>query len=387
MRILARLLKRWGLDRRGPSRHDEAFRFGGKDDMLNEAVESESRWPGLFDPIQLAAIGAPNRILMAPLTRGRATMAHVPTPMMLDYYRMRADAGLIITEATGISAQGLGWPFAPGIWSEEQIDGWTSITAAVHEAGGRIFSQLWHMGRLVHPSLPGRGQPLSSSATTMSGLARTYEGKQPYVQAKAMTHDDIRSTITDYATVARNAMKAGFDGVEIHGANGYLIDQFLRDNANFRIDEYGGAVENRIRFLIEVTTAVVEAVGATRVAVRLSPNEERQGVNDSHPEPLFEAAAAALSNLGLAFLEVREPDFHGTNGKAERPPVAPLMRAAFKGPFVLNSDYDYAKGQAALDAGRADAISFRSPVHLKPGSSEAVCQRDRAGARRQGDLV
>ncbi len=334
--------------------------------MLDKTTERESRGPSLFDPIQLGAITAPNRILMAPLTRGRASMAHVPTAVMIDYYRQRAGAGLIITEATGISAQGLGWPYAPGIWTAEQIDGWKSVTTAVHEAGGHIFSQLWHMGRLVHPSLPGRGQPLSSSTTTMPGLARTYEGKQPYVQAKAMTYDDIRSAIADYATAAWNAMKAGFDGVEIHGANGYLIDQFLRDNANFRTDEYGGAVENRVRFLFEVATAVVDAVGAARVAVRLSPNEERQGVNDSRPEPLFEAAAAALSNLGIAFLEVREPDFDGTNGKAERPPVAPSMRAAFKGPFVLNSDYDYKKGQAALDAGKADAISFGRPFISNP---------------------
>ena len=331
--------------------------------MLDKTTE---RGPSLFDPIQLGAITAPNRILMAPLTRARASMAHVPTAMMLDYYRQRAGAGLIITEATGISAQGLGWPYAPGIWTMEQIDGWKSVTTAVHEAGGRIFSQLWHMGRLVHPSLPGRGQPLSSSATTMPGLARTYEDKQPYVQAKAMTPDDIRSAISDYVAAARNAMKAGFDGVEIHAANGYLIDQFLRDNANFRTDEYGGAVENRIRFLVEVTAAVADAVGSDRVAVRLSPNEERQGVNDSHPEPLFEAAAAALSTFGLAFLEVREPDFDGTNGKAARPPVAPLMRAAFKGPFVLNSDYDYAKGQAALDAGKADAVSFGRPFISNP---------------------
>jgi N-ethylmaleimide reductase len=334
--------------------------------MLDKTMERESRGPSLFDPIQLGAVTAPNRILMAPLTRGRASMAHVPSAMMIDYYWQRAGAGLIITEATGISAQGLGWPYAPGMWTAEQIDGWRSVTAAVHEAGGRIFSQLWHMGRLVHPSLPGRGQPLSSSATTMPGLARTYEGKQPYVQAKAMTHDDIRSAISDYAAAAGKAMKAGFDGVEIHGANGYLIDQFLRDNANFRTDEYGGAIENRIRFLIEVATAVADAVGAARVAVRLSPNEERQGVNDSHPEPLFEAAASALSNLGLAFLEVREPDFDGTNGKAERPPVAPVMRAVFKGPFVLNSDYDYRKGQAALDAGKADAISFGRPFISNP---------------------
>jgi N-ethylmaleimide reductase len=323
--------------------------------------------PSLFDPIKLGAIMAPNRILMAPLTRGRSTMDHVPTPIMIDYYRQRAGAGLIISEATGISAQGLGWPYAPGIWNGAQVETWRPITKAVHEAGGLIFSQLWHMGRIVHPSLPGRSsQPLSSSPTTMPGLARTYQGKLPYMQAREMTRDDIRSVVAEYRNAARNAMDAGFDGVEIHAANGYLIDQFLRDNANFRKDEYGGSIENRIRFLIEVTSAVVETVGADRTGVRLSPNEERQGVNDSNPEPLFEAAAAALSGLNIAFLEVREPDFDGTNGRAERPPVAPRMRAAFKGAFVLNSDYDGKKGQAALDAGEADAISFGRPFISNP---------------------
>jgi 2,4-dienoyl-CoA reductase-like NADH-dependent reductase (Old Yellow Enzyme family) len=312
----------------------------------------------LFDPIQLGAITAPNRILMAPLTRARSTMDHVPTPLMIEYYRQRASAGLIISEATGISPQGLGWPYAPGLWTPAQIEGWKPITAAVHGAGGRIVAQLWHMGRVVHPSLPGRGQPVSASATTMSGLARTYDGKQPYVQAKALSIPEIQAILADYRAAARHALEAGFDGVQIHAANGYLIDQFLRDNANFRTDAYGGAIENRIRFLREVTAAVAETVGAGRTSVRLSPNEERQGVNDSHPEPLFEAAAAALSEIGIAFLEVREPDETGTNGKAERPPVAPLMRRAFKGPFVLNSDYTKAKGQAALDAGAADAIAF-----------------------------
>ena len=322
--------------------------------------------PSLFDPIEIGALKLPNRILMAPLTRGRATMGHVPTPMMVDYYRQRAGAGLIITEATGISPQGLGWPYAPGLWTAEQVAAWKPVTAAVHAAGGRIVSQLWHMGRVVHPSLPGRGQPVSSSATTMTGLARTYDGKQPHAQARAMTHDDIRAVLADYRTAAAHALEAGFDGVQIHAANGYLIDQFLRDNANFRTDEYGGSIENRIRLLTEVTAAVAETVGADRTGVRLSPNEERQGVNDSHPEPLFEAAAAALSTLGIAFVEVREPGYDGTNGKAERPPVAPLMRAAFKGVFVLNSDYTAAKGQAALDAGEADAISFGRPFIANP---------------------
>ncbi|TGE01644.1 alkene reductase [Methylobacterium nonmethylotrophicum] len=322
--------------------------------------------PSLLDPIRLGALPARNRVLMAPLTRARATRDHVPTAMMVEYYAQRASAGLIISEATGISPQGLGWPYAPGIWTAEQVAAWRPVTAAVHERGGLIVSQLWHMGRVVHPSLPGRGQPVSSSATTMPGLARTYEGKEPHVEARAMTEDDIRAVLDDYRQAARNALEAGFDGVQIHAANGYLIDQFLRDNANFRTDRYGGSIENRIRFLREVAAAVAEIVGPDRTGVRLSPNEERQGVNDSDPEPLFEAASAALSEIGVAFLEVREPGYEGTNGKAERPPVAPRMRAAFRGAFVLNSDYGGETGQAALDAGQADAISFGRPFIANP---------------------
>jgi N-ethylmaleimide reductase len=314
--------------------------------------------PSLFDPIRLGAVTAPNRILMAPLTRARSTRDHVPTALMVDYYTQRASAGLIITEATGISLQGLGWPFAPGLWSAEQVEAWKPVTASVHAAGGRIFAQLWHMGRLVHPSFPGRGQPVSASATTGPGKAHTYEGKQPYAEARALRLDEIPSLLEDYRVAARNAVAAGFDGVQIHAANGYLIDQFLRDNSNLRDDAYGGPVENRIRLLREVTQAVADTVGANRTAVRLSPNGNSQGANDSDPEALFGPAAAALSEIGIAFLELREPAFDGTFGKAERPPVAPVIRKAFAGPLVLNSDYDAEKAQAALDAGAADAIAF-----------------------------
>lgn len=312
----------------------------------------------LFEPIHLGATRAANRIFMAPLTRARSTKDHVPTPLMVDYYRQRAGAGLIISEATGISAQGLGWPYAPGLWNKAQIEAWRPVTQAVHKAGGKIFAQLWHMGRVVHESLPGRSQPVSSSATTMPGLARTYDGKKPYTEAKALTAAEIADIVTDYRLAARNALMSGFDGVQIHAANGYLIDQFLRNGVNLRTDEYGGSIENRLRFLLQVVTGVAQEVGADRTAVRLSPNEERQGVNDSDPGPLFEAAASALSSLRIAFLEVREPDFDGTNGKAERPPIAPRMRQAFDGVFVLNSDYDKEKAEQALDADQADAISF-----------------------------
>jgi len=313
--------------------------------------------PTLFDPIRLGAIEAPNRILMAPLTRGRSTRAHVPTPMMAEYYAQRASAGLIISEATGISQVGLGWPYAPGIWSAEQVAAWRPVTDAVHAAGGRIVCQLWHMGRLVHSSVTG-AQPVSSSATTAPDQAHTYEGKKPYEQARPLAREEIPALLDEYRNAARNALKAGFDGVQVHAANGYLIDQFLRDNSNFRTDEYGGPIGNRIRLLREVTQAVIETVGAGRTGVRLSPNGDTQGANDSQAEALFTAAAAALSDLGIAYLELREPGFEGTFGRAEVPPIAPSIRRVFAGPLILNSDYDGISGQKQLDAGTADAITF-----------------------------
>jgi len=314
--------------------------------------------PTLFDPIRVGAIASPNRIFMAPLTRGRSTRAHVPTPVMADYYAQRASAGLIISEATGISQQGLGWPYAPGIWSEDQVTAWRPVTDAVHQAGGRILCQLWHMGRLVHPSLNNGEPPVSSSATTGPDYAHTYEGKQPYTEARPLRIDEIPGLLDSYRNATRNALKAGFDGVQIHAANGYLIDQFLRDNSNFRTDAYGGSIENRIRLLQEVTRAVVEVAGADRTNVRLSPNGDTQGANDSNPQALFTAAAAALSDIGIASLELREPGFDGTFGKAEVPPIAPAIRKVFNGVLILNSDYDAVTGQAQLYAGTADAIAF-----------------------------
>nr|WP_321985602.1 alkene reductase [uncultured Lichenicoccus sp.] len=314
--------------------------------------------PSLFDPIRLGAIEAPNRILMAPLTRGRADERHVPTPRMAEYYAQRASAGLIITEATGISREGLGWPYAPGIWSEEQVASWRPVVQAVHEAGGRIAVQLWHMGRLVHPDFLGGAAPVSASATTAPGAAHTDKGRQPYGQARALPPGEIPRLLEDYRIAARNALAAGFDGVQIHAANGYLIDQFLRDNSNLRTDAYGGSIENRVRLLREVTEAVAGVVGADRTGVRLSPNEPIQGVEDSDPEALFTAAATELGRFGLAFLELREPGPHGTFGRAAHPPVAPAMQRAFGGKLVLNADYDGESGQAVLDEGRADAIAF-----------------------------
>ena len=322
--------------------------------------------PSLFDPIRLGAIEAPNRMLMAPLTRGRNTREFVPTPLMVEYYTQRAGAGLIISEATGITPQGLGWPYGPGIWNAAQIAGWRAVTDGVHAAGGRIVSQLWHMGRLVHPSFLGGSPPVSSSATTAPGDAHTYAGKQPYTEARPLRADEVSGVLDDYRTAARNAIAAGFDGVQVHAANGYLIDQFLRDSVNHRDDRYGGSVANRIRLLQEVTQAVADAVGADRTGVRLSPNGNSQGANDSDPASLFGAAATALSAIGIGFLELREPGMNGTFGKADVPPVAPAIRRAFGGALVLNSDYDQAGAEAALRTGAADAIAFGRPFIANP---------------------
>ena len=315
--------------------------------------------PTLFDPIQLGAIAAPNRVLMAPLTRGRSTTGHIPeTALKADYYAQRAGAGLIISEATGISQEGLGWPSAPGIWSSEQVEAWKPVTAAVHEAGGRIIMQLWHMGRLVHPDFLEGAAPVSASATTAPGNAHTYAGKQPYAEARALRLDEIPRIIGDYVHAATNAMVAGFDGVQIHGANGYLIDQFLRDNSNFRDDHYGGPVENRIRLLRDVTQAVASAVGADRTSVRLSPNGATQGADDSNPVALFTAAASALQAIGISFLELREQRPDGSFGSSDVPRVSPDIRKVFTNPLVLNQDYTVARAQEDLDSGLADAISF-----------------------------
>lgn len=314
--------------------------------------------PTLFDPIQLGAIACPNRILMAPLTRCRSTRAHVPVPLMGDYYAQRASAGLIISEATGISQEGLGTPYAPGIWSDEQVEAWKPITEQVHKAGGRIICQLWHMGRLVHSDFLGGKPPISASATRFDYHAHTYEGTKPYDTARALPVDEIPRVIEDYARATENARRAGFDGVQIHAANGYLIDQFIRSSSNLREDDYGGAIENRIRLLGEVAQALVGVWSHEHVSVRLSPNGETQGVNDATPDATFTAAAALLDRIGIAFLELREPPANGTFGASDTPPVCPHIRKVFAGPLVLNSDYVLENAAAAMADGCADAISF-----------------------------
>lgn len=233
--------------------------------------------PDLFDPIELGDFSAKNRIFMSPLTRARAGRDAVPTPIMAKYYEQRAGAGLIISEATGISREGLGWPYAPGIWSDEQVEAWKPITKAVHDKGGRIACQLWHMGRMVHSSVTGL-QPVAPSATTAPRYAHTYDGKVPYETARALQLEDISRIVSDYETAARNAIRAGFDGIQLHAANGYLIDEFLRDGTNHRTDEYGGSPENRIRFLSQVVSRIVATIGAEKPVFAFLPMEIHRDV-------------------------------------------------------------------------------------------------------------
>ncbi len=321
--------------------------------------------PTLFDSLALGAIELPNRIAMAPLTRARAGREAVPNELMAAYYAQRASAGLIISEATGISRQGLGWPNAPGLWNDEQVKGWKQVTDAVHHSGGRIVAQLWHMGRLVHPDLGG-GQPVSSSATTAPDFAYTYEGKKPYVEARELTREHIKRIVADYAAAARNAIAAGFDGVQVHGANGYLVDQFLRDGVNLRTDEYGGSIENRLRFVTEVLEAVGGAIGMERVGIRFSPNIYSQGVEDSDPIPLFIALARRLEELKVPWIELREAHQPTSAGAVPTEPVSPAMRALYSGKILLNSDYDGPSARERLGEGIADGISFGRPFISNP---------------------
>jgi 2,4-dienoyl-CoA reductase-like NADH-dependent reductase (Old Yellow Enzyme family) len=321
--------------------------------------------PGLFDKLELGSIDLPNRIFMAPLTRARAGFEAVPNDLMAAYYAQRVTAGLIISEATGISREGLGWPNAPGLWNDVQVDGWKRVTDAVHFHGGRIVAQLWHMGRLVHPSLGG-GQPVSSSATLAPDFAHTYQGKKPYTQARAATRDDIKRIIGDYASAANNAICAGFDGVQVHGANGYLVDQFLRDSANFRDDEYGGSIDNRLRFASEVLSAVGDAIGMDKVGIRFSPNIYSQGVEDSDPIPLFAALADRLEELKVPWIELREAHQPTSAGAIPTAPVSPVMRGRYSGKIILNSDYDGPRARARMAEGIADGIAFGRPFISNP---------------------
>jgi len=319
-------------------------------------TEDSTPTPRLFSPVRLGALELPNRVLMAPMTRNRAAAGNVPTEINATYYAQRATAGLIITEATQVSPQGVGYPGTPGIHTDDQVAGWRLVTRAVHQAGGRIFLQLWHVGRISHPGLQPEGAlPVAPSAIAPAGQAMTLAGPQPFVTPRALAGEEIPGVVAQFAEGARRARDAGFDGVEIHGANGYLIDQFLRSGSNTRTDLYGGSPANRARFLLEVTAAVCEAWGDSgRVGVRLSPISAFNDMHDGDPLATFSHAAAALGELGLAYLHVVEarPVADG------QPYLAPALRRAFGGPLVINGGLDRDSAEAALRNDEGDAASF-----------------------------
>jgi N-ethylmaleimide reductase len=306
-----------------------------------------------------------NRIVMAPLTRNRAGEHGVPQPLNVTYYEQRASAGLIVTEATPISAMAHGYPALPGIYTEAQVAGWKKITDAVHAKGGKIVIQLWHVGRISHPTLlPDGALPVAPSAIKPAGKAFTYQGLVDYVEPRALDANELSSIVADYVHATKSALAAGFDGVEIHAANGYLLDQFLRDGTNQRTDQYGGSFENRARFLLEVTKAVVDVAGSDKVGVRISPVNPFNDMKDSNPQALFNFVTESLNLFNLAYLHVVEGGIHG--GGIADPFDFDALRKLFKGPYMANLAYDKARGNAVVASGHADVVAYGVPFIANP---------------------
>jgi N-ethylmaleimide reductase len=334
----------------------------------------------LFDPVQAGALSLANRIVMAPLTRNRAPDA-IPTPLMATYYAQRATAGLLITEATAISHQGQGYADVPGLYGTEQIDGWKRVTQAVHQAGGKIVNQLWHVGRVSHVELqPGFGKPVAPSAiTAKTKTVLLQDGVPTFVdtsEPRALDAEEIPGIVQAYRHAAQNAIAAGFDGVEIHAANGYLIDQFLKTGSNHRQDDYGGSIANRARFLLEVVRAVAEAIGGERTGIRLSPVTPANDAHDADPQPLFEYVARELGPLKLAYIHVIEGSTGGPRELPERPFDYAAFKAAYRaaggtGAWMVNNGYDLALAQQAVDGG-ADLVAFGKAYIANPDLVERL---------------
>ena len=313
----------------------------------------------LFEPARIGDIEVANRVVMAPLTRSRADEAagDVPgSPMNIEYYRQRSNAGLIISEGTQVSPVGKGYMATPGIYSDAQVEGWKPITQAVHEAGSKIVAQIWHVGRVTHPNLTGGVQPIAPSAVAPKVVAYTHEGKVEAPKPRALAIEEIKEIVAEYRRGAANAIRAGFDGIELHGANGYLIDQFLRDGANKRTDEYGGSIENRARFALEVVDAVVAEIGAGRVGIRLSPVTPANDLADSNPQAVFGYLIEELNKRNIAFIHFVEG---ATGGPRDIPGFDfAWARQAFKGTYIANNGYDRQMAIEAVESGRADAVAF-----------------------------
>jgi 2,4-dienoyl-CoA reductase-like NADH-dependent reductase (Old Yellow Enzyme family) len=325
--------------------------------------------PTLFDPLKLGALDLPNRIVMAPLTRSRATPdGRVPTDLQVDYYRQRASAGLIISEATSVTAMGVGYAATPGIWSEEQTEGWQKVTSAVHEAGGRMVLQLWHVGRISHPLFLDGAQPEAPSAVRPKGFVSLVRPQKEYVTPRALDLDEIPRIIAEFKRGAENALEAGFDGVHIHGANGYLLDQFLQDSTNQRTDDYGGPVENRARLMLEVADACIGVWGASRVGMHLAPRMDSHDMGDSDRLGTFSYVARELGKRKLGWIAAREavigPDTQLVDSQGRPKPIAhadsigPALKKLFGGPFIANEGFDQQGAETLLAEDKADAVAF-----------------------------
>ena len=317
----------------------------------------------LFQPFTLGEQLLPNRILMSPLTRARSTQpGDIPNDMNARYYAQRASVGLIISEASQVSPQGKGYAFTPGIHSREQVEGWRKVTSAVHDAGGRIHLQLWHVGRISHPALqPDGGQPVAPSAIRAEG-AQTYIsedfGRVDVGEPRALETHEVAGVVEQFRSGAENALHAGFDGVEIHGANSYLIEQFLRSGTNRRTDEYGGSLENRLRFPMMVVDAVVGVWGRERVGIRVSPNSNDNPMHDDDPVETYGALAAQLETRGIAYVEVVEDAFNPTKAEVRPERIIDSIRTQFSGPYIANGNYSAEEARQRIEAGRCDLVSF-----------------------------
>jgi 2,4-dienoyl-CoA reductase-like NADH-dependent reductase (Old Yellow Enzyme family) len=306
--------------------------------------------PTLFDPLQIGDLTLQNRIIMAPLTRQRAGDVRVPNALMAKYYAERASAGLIISEATSVTPQGIGYAATPGIWSQEQVEGWKLVTSAVHAAGGKIFLQLWHVGRVSDPIFLNGDLPVAPSAIAPKGHVSLVRPERPFVTPRALELAEIPAIVEAYRKGAENAKAAGFDGVQVHGANGYLLDQFLQDSTNHRTDAYGGSIENRARLLLEVTDACIDVWGAHRVGMHLAPRGDSHTMGDSDAAATFGYVARELGKRKIAFIAARESV--GDNR------LGPQLKAAFGGPYIANEKFTKESAQKVLDAGEADAVAW-----------------------------
>jgi len=330
----------------------------------------------LFQPFTLGDLTLPNRMVMAPLTRSRADRDAVIQPITGTYYAQRATAGLIISEATNISPQAVGYALTPGLWSEAQTRGWTDVVEQIHQAGGRIFSQLWHCGRISHPEVQGSFEaPVAPSAVQPDGQAFTFDGFKPHPTPRALALDEIPGIVQQYVRAATNAKRAGFDGIEIHAANGYLLHQFLASKTNKRTDAYGGSPANRARLLLEVVDALAEIWPASRIGVRLSPNTDFGDIADDEPEAIYGHVADELGKRGLAYLHMVE-DFPGMSGRLDKTVDTDALGRRFGGSYLVCGGYDKARGSAKLQSGAADLIVFGRPFIANPD----LVERYRLGA-------